>query len=83
MVHGYLAEMGKTQSWIGIEVWRFLSVSEWSWSAFFVNLLESNWSRSFVSNYEIETKNTARVKCDFDVTIIFPNFENFGVGVQY
>jgi len=34
-------------------------------------------SRSLVSNYKIETKNDTRVKCDFDVTIGFPNFENF------
>jgi len=38
-------------------------------------------SRSLVSNYKIKTKNDARMKCDFDVTIGFPNFENFGVGV--
>jgi len=31
-----------------------------------------------VSNYKIETKNEARVKCDFDGTIGFPNFGNFG-----
>jgi len=30
------------------------------------------WSRSLVSNYNIETKNDARVKCDFDVAIDFP-----------
>jgi len=40
------------------------------------------WSRSLVSIYKIETKNDARVKCDFDITIGFPNFENFGVGVE-
>jgi len=39
------------------------------------------WSRSLVSNYKIKTINDARVKCDFDVTIGFPNFENFGIGV--
>jgi len=39
------------------------------------------WSRSVASNYKIEIKNDSRVKCDFDVTIGFPNFENFGVGV--
>jgi len=44
-------------------------------SAFFVNLLESKWSWSLVSNYKIETKNYASVKCDFDVTVGFPNFE--------
>jgi len=43
--------------------------TKWSWSAFFVNLLESEWSRSFVSNFKIETKNQVSVKCDFDVTI--------------
>jgi len=33
--------MGKTRvGRIGVEVWRFLWVSEWSRSAFFVNLLE-------------------------------------------
>jgi len=41
------------------------------------------WSRSLVSNYKIETKNNARVKCDFYVTVGFPNFENFGVGVEF
>jgi len=44
----------------------FLSDSEWSRSAFFVNLLDS------VSNFKIETKNDATVNqcvnCDFDVT---------------
>jgi len=78
-------EMGKTRFGIGLE--RSMSFfsesdSEWSRSAFFVNLLESEWSRSVVSNYKIETKNGARVKCYFDVTIGFPNFENFGVGVD-
>jgi len=58
------------------------SGAERSRSAFFVNLSESEWSRSFISNYKIETKNDARVKCDFDVTIDFPNFENFGAGVE-
>jgi len=47
----------------------------------FVNLLELEleWSRSFVSNYKIETKNdvrVSRVKRNFDVTIGFPNFKN-------
>jgi len=37
-------------------------------------LLDSEWS--------FKTKNNARVKCDFDVTIGFPNFENFGVEVE-
>jgi len=46
----------------------------------FVNLLVLEWSR-LVSNFKIETKNDANVKCDFDVTIGFPNFEKFGVGV--
>jgi len=32
--------------------------------------------------FKIETKNDARVKCDFDVTIGFPNFENFRAGVE-
>jgi len=45
-------------------------------SAFFVNF----WSRSLVSNYKIETKTDARVKCDFDVTIVGVEF--FGVGVE-
>jgi len=49
--------------------------------AFFVNL--SEWSRSLVSNYRMETKNDDKVICDFDFTIGFPNFENFGVGVGY
>jgi len=40
------------------------------------------WSRSLVSNFKIETKNDASVKYDFDVTIGFPNFEKFGVGVE-
>jgi len=48
---------------------------------FGVRFLLICWSRSFISNYKIETKNDARVKCDFDVTIDFPNFENFGIGV--
>jgi len=33
--------MGKTWSQIGVKVWRFLSDSEWSRSAFFVNFLDS------------------------------------------
>jgi len=37
------------------------------------------WSQSLVSNYKIETKNDTKVKCDFDVTIDFQDFENFGV----
>jgi len=45
--------------------------------------LESEWSRSLVSNYKIETKNDTKVKCDFDVIIGFPNFENFGVESEY
>jgi len=40
------------------------------------------WSRSLVSNYKFETKNDARVKCDFEVLIGFPSFENLGVGVE-
>jgi len=63
--------MGKTQNRIGVGVWRFLSDSEWSRSAFFVNLLESE---SRIKLYKIETKNDARVKCNFNVTIGFPNF---------
>jgi len=47
--------------------------------AVFLSALE--WSRSLVSNFKIETKNDASVKCNFDVTIGFPNFEKFGVGV--
>jgi len=39
------------------------------------------WSRSLVSNFKIETKNYPSVKCDFDVTTGFPNFEKFKVGV--
>jgi len=35
-----------------------------------------------ISNCKIETKNDARVKFDFDVTIGFTNFENFGGGVE-
>jgi len=82
VVCNFSPEMGKTRSRSGVRVWRFLSDSEWSRSAFFGNLLESEWS--LVSNYKIKTKNDARVKCDFDVsTIGFPNFENFGVGVRY
>jgi len=71
--------MGKTRSRsrIGVVVRRFLSDSEWKRSAFFVNLLESQWSRSLVSNFKIETKNDASVKCDFDVTIGYPNFEKW------
>jgi len=50
--------------------------------AFFVNLMESEWSRrSVVSNCKIETKNDASVKCDFDVTIGFSNFEKFRIGI--
>jgi len=60
----------------------FLSDSEWSQSAFFVNYLELEWSRSLVSNFKIEIKNDASVKCEFDVTIGFPNFEKFAVGVE-
>jgi len=45
---------------------------------FGVHFLVNCWSRSFVSNYKIETKNDAGLKCDFDVTTGFPNFENFG-----
>jgi len=45
----------------------------------FFNLLESEWSWILVSNYKIETKNEARVKYDFDVTIGFLNLEKFGV----
>jgi len=30
----------------------------------------------------METKNHASVKCDFDVTIGFPNFEKFRFGVE-
>jgi len=33
--------MGKTRSRIGVRVWRFLSESEWSQSAFFVNFVGS------------------------------------------
>jgi len=40
------------------------------------------WSRSLESNFKIETKNDPSVKCEFDVTIGFPNFENFGVEVE-
>jgi len=40
---------------------------------FGVRFLLICWSRSLLSNYKIETKNDARVKCDFDVTIGFPN----------
>jgi len=58
--------MGKTQSRIGVGVWCFLSNSEWSRSAFFVNLLKS----SLVSNFKIETKNYACVNCDLDVTTL-------------
>jgi len=36
-----LTEMGKTRSRTEVGVWRFLADSEWSRSAFFVNLLES------------------------------------------
>jgi len=73
----YCAEMGKTQSQSRIGVWRFLSDSEWSRSAFFVNL----WSRGHVLNFKIETKDDASVKCDFGVNNVFPNFEKFGIGV--
>jgi len=66
--------MGKTQSRIGVG---FKVESE----SFFVHFLEMEWSRSLVSNYKIETKNDAKVKCDFDRTISFPNFKNFGVGI--
>jgi len=63
----------------------FLSDLEWSWSAFFVNLLEPERSRSLVSNFKIETKNDASVNCDLDVTTTlvhaFPKFEKFGDGV--
>jgi len=40
----------------------FFVRSEWSRSAFFVNLLESEWS--LVSNFKIEIKIDASVKCD-------------------
>jgi len=66
--------MGKTRSRIGVGV-RFLLIY---------------WSRRLVSNYKIETKNDTRAKCDFDVTIGFPNFKIseydirkiFGVGLE-
>jgi len=61
--------MGKTLSRIGLGVWRFFG-SEWRRSTFFVNLLESEWSRSLVSYFKIETKNDASVNCDFDVTAL-------------
>jgi len=70
--------MGKTRSRIEVRVWRFLSISEWSRNAFLLIC----WSRSLVSNFKIETKNDASVKCDFDVTIAFPNFEKFGAEVE-
>jgi len=38
--------------------------------AFFGNLLDSEWSRSLVSNFEIESKHDATMKCDFDVTTL-------------
>jgi len=44
----------------------------------FVNLLESE----SVSSFKIKTKNDASVKCNLDVTIGFPNFEKFRVGVE-
>jgi len=56
----------------------FFVGAEWSGVRFFFIC----WSRSLVSNYKIETKNDARVKCDFDVTNYFPNFENLRVGVE-
>jgi len=49
--------------------------------AFFVHLLELELSRSLVSNNTIETKNDTGVKCDFEVTIGFPNFKKFGIGL--
>jgi len=41
------------------------------------------WSPSLVSNFIMETKNDASVKCDFNVTIGFPNFQKFGFGLKY
>jgi len=73
----YSPEMGKTRSRIGVGVWRFLSDLEWSRSVF----LLIYWSRNLVSNYKIETKNDASVKCDFDVINGFTIFKNFGVEV--
>jgi len=52
----------------------------WIQSGVGVRFLLICWS--LVSNYKTETKNDARVKCDFDITIGFPNFENFGVWVE-
>jgi len=71
--------MGKTRSRsrIGVGVWRFCRIR----SGVEVRFLLICWSQSLVSNYKIETKNDTRVKCDFDVTIGFPNFED--VGVEY
>jgi len=48
----------------------FLSDSDWSRSAFFVNLLKWEWSRGLESNFKIETKADASVNCDFDVTMV-------------
>jgi len=44
---GLRSEMGKTRIRIGVGVWWFLSDSEWSRSALFVNLLESESSIKF------------------------------------
>jgi len=78
--------MGKIRNRTGVGVWRFLSNSEWNRSAFFVIFLESEWSRSLVSNFKIETKNDDGVKCDFDVNALVPKLwysRKFGVGVWY
>jgi len=78
-----LACIGREQRWakpgVGLE-------SEYGvfcriWSGVGVRFLLIYWSRSLVSNYKINMKNDARVKCDFDVTIGFLNFENFEIGV--
>jgi len=50
-----------------------------------VRILLICWSRSLVSYCKIKTKTdtrVTRVKCDFDITIGFPNFENYGAGVE-
>jgi len=52
------------------------------------------WSRNLVSNFKIDTKNNAKVNCDFDVTtLVYQSLKSseseydirktFGVGVEF
>jgi len=53
------------QRWAKLE-----SETIWKRSAFFVNLLEPEWSWSLLSNFKIETKNDASVICELNVTTL-------------